>query len=147
MTEVINNVVVIEHNSLMYKQALSLRNQILRKPLGLDIANDDLSGEKDEIHLGYIEKNALIGVLTFRPIQKGRVKMRQVAVMDTYQGQGLGRKLIEQSESYIKNLGYEVIELNSRLYAKGFYEKMGYEVISEVFQEVGIDHVKMIKSL
>jgi predicted GNAT family N-acyltransferase len=37
--------------------------------------------------------------------------------------------------------------LHSRHYAAGFYEKLGYSICSEVFQEVGMDHFAMEKGI
>ena len=42
----------IEFQSKDYYQTLSLRNSVLRKPIGLQFSKDQLSYEIDDFHLG-----------------------------------------------------------------------------------------------
>ena len=45
---------------------------------------------------------------------------------------------------YIKNnLDEKTVVLSAKLYAKGLYESVGFKVISDVYDEVNIPHVKM----
>lgn len=53
-----------------------------------------------------------------------------LAVADSYQKQGIGKKLMLALEKEAKKRGYEGVRLNSGSTRKGahiFYEKMGYE--------------------
>ncbi len=49
------------------------------------------------------------------------------------QGGGFGRKLLEEIENQIKNLGGKILDLNVNRYNKArfFYEKVGFEAILE----------------
>jgi predicted GNAT family N-acyltransferase len=73
--------------------------------------------------------------------------MRQVAVFPKVQKQGAGTFLVNSSELIAKSLGYKKLELSARLPAVPFYERLSYTVDGEVYQEVGIDHMKMWKDL
>ena len=51
---------------------------------------------------------------------------------------------MEEAKRYIiENLACENISLEAQAYAIGFYEKCGFEVVSEPFDMDGIDHVNM----
>ena len=39
------------------------------------------------------------------------------------------------------------MKLNAQMSAVRFYEKLGYEIVSEEFMDAGIPHVTMIKAL
>lgn len=45
---------------------------------------------------------------------------------------------------FIKNnLDENIVVLSGQLYAKGLYESVGFKVISDIYDEVNIPHVKM----
>ena len=59
-------------------------------------------------------------------------------------GEGLGRLLMESTLPVIKEkLGCERISFHAQKHAEGFYLKMGFKTVSDVFMEEGIPHVLM----
>lgn len=52
---------LIEYGSEDYKAELEMRNEILRKPLGLSIYDEDLGQEKPYFHIGAFENERLVG--------------------------------------------------------------------------------------
>ncbi len=46
---------------------VNLRNEILRKPLGLSFSAEDLEREKDDILMGAFEDDRLLGLLFAHP--------------------------------------------------------------------------------
>jgi ElaA protein len=61
-------------------------------------------------------------------------------------GEGLGRELMESAMTKIKEaFGCEGIILHSQIQAEGFYEKLGFKRVGDVFLEEGIEHVTMTK--
>ena len=51
---------------------------------------------------------------------------------------------LKESYFFIKNnLNENIVVLSGQLYAKGLYESVGFNVISDVYDEVNIPHVKM----
>ena len=74
--------------------------------------------------------------------------MRQVAVDEHLQGKGLGGILVEFSEEYALNNGFDEIVLHARDTAVKFYLSLDYEITDkDFFYEVGIAHLKMRKKL
>lgn len=137
----------IEYGSKQYKDELDLRNQVLRLPLGLDIYDEDLKGEKDDTHLGAFYKGKLVGVLVLTKLGEGVIRMRQVAVDESLRRRGIGKRLVEYAEEFLRSKGYKELMLHSRMTAMEFYKTLGYTVTSEVFTEVMIPHVEMRKNL
>ena len=59
-------------------------------------------------------------------------------------GVGLGKKLMESALPKIKEaFGADEIILHSQIQAEGFYEKLGFRRVGEVFLEEGIEHITM----
>lgn len=135
----------IEYASEAYRSELILRDTILRKPLGLDLFSEDLSGEERDIHLGIFEGEDLIGVLVLTHVDAQRVRMRQVAVEEKRQHCGIGASLVAAAERLAHEQGYEWMTLHARETAAGFYEKLGYATEGDPFVEVGIPHRAMVK--
>ena len=138
---------IIPYGSQEYQAALSLRQAILRAPLGLDLMDEDLSGERENFHLGLFEGSRLLATLMLIPTYDDQFTLRQVAVDRHFQGRGLGRKLMVFAEKFAANRGCKAIVLNARASAKPFYEKQGYITISKPFTELGIPHIRMKKTL
>ena len=138
---------LIEHGSHEYEQTVALRNEILRKPLGLSYDPAELAGEKDSFHLALREGAVLLACLVLKPVDEGCIKMRQLAVRESSQGKGVGRELLNYAHSFARERGYVEIVLHARETARGFYEKLGYEVERDSFVEVGLPHVFMRKRL
>ena len=59
----------------------------------------------------------------------GSVILGRVVVLPEYRGQELGRKVIEEAETWIRELEYQEIRIESRVTAVGFYEKLGFSTI------------------
>jgi ElaA protein len=63
-------------------------------------------------------------------------------------GVGLGKRLMEDAMPKIKEaFGADEIILHSQIQAEGFYEKLGFKRVGEVFLEEGIEHITMRASV
>ena len=130
-----------------YKEELKLRDRVLRKPLGLNLFDENLAKEINDFHIGAFDGAALIGVLILTAVNEEEVKMRQVGVEEIWRGKDVGARLVVFSEDFAKERGYTKVILNARKAVVGFYEKLGYEKIDGEFIEVTIPHQKMEKKL
>ena len=75
-------------------------------------------------------------------------KVERVAVLRHYRGEGIGRRLMRAVESEVRDRGGSRLRLDAQTHVEGFYEKLGYETVSdEVFFDAGIPHVEMVKRL
>ncbi len=133
--------------STHFQSVWHLRETVLRKPIGLSLLQEDLSGETADCIFGAIENDVLVGCLFMRPLPEGNGKLRQMAVHPDYQGRGIGTALLEAAEAYALEQGMLFIQLHARETAVDFYTKAGYHPSGDRFIEVGIPHLKMIKSL
>ena len=130
-----------------YLLSLILRYKILRIPLGLTFSKGDLSKDKDDIHIGAFDGDVILGSLILTDMGDGTVKMRQVAVDDSYQGKGIGRALVKFADDYARDQGYRIIHCHARDTAREFYLKQGYKIVGDEFTEVGIRHYYMEREL
>ena len=141
------NIKTISYQSDTYQKVLLLRNKILRNPLGLKLTKEDTAQDKDEIIIAAFDADRIVGCVQLRPIDKHRIKLRQMAVEHQYQRRGMGLKLVKFAEQVAINKQFDTIVLHARKTAVGFYTKMAYQKDSDIFTEVGLPHHRMYKSL
>ena len=139
----------IAFNSKEYFQALGLRFEVLRRPLDLHFNPEDLEKEFSDIHVAVMKENRVVGCLIISKNEQNPtvLKMRQVAVIDCFQGKGVGKLMVQFSEKWAIENQYERFELHARATAVPFYLSLNYLQIGNEFQEVNIPHFKMIKEL
>ena len=138
---------IIDHGSREYQQMVQLRNDILRRPLGLQFTPDELEKEKEEILIGAFEEEKMLGCCMLIKEAPNSVRLRQMAVLNNLQGKGIGRALMQFAENIARDRGFQKITMHARKTAVGFYEKLGYNVCGQEFEEVTIPHYVMEKLL
>jgi predicted GNAT family N-acyltransferase len=74
-------------------------------------------------------------------------RIGRMAVLASHRGRGVGRFLLECLENIAREKRLAGIVLHAQKHAEGFYDKAGYEVSGEEFEEAGIPHVEMRKRL
>lgn len=138
----------IHYNSPEYQQTIKLRTVILRTPLGKTLSTEDTDGEDKQLHFGCYSERNLLACAVIKPVtEKTHAKLRQMAVADDVQGNGIGKKLLTEIEIILREQGYKELELSARKTAQGFYEKLGYRTSGNFYLEQGIDHIKMQKAI
>ena len=138
---------IIDHGSNEYRQMVKLRDNVLRKPLGLGFTLQELENEKDNMFIGAFEDDDILGCCMLVEENPEIVRLRQMAVLNDLQGKGIGRALMNFAENLARDRGYKTMSMHARKNAVGFYEKMGYKVASDEFTEITIPHYVMEKSL
>ena len=138
---------LIDYGSKEYQQMLNLRHEILRKPLGLKLNDQELEREKNEILIGAFEEEKMLGCCMLVREDEKSCRLRQMAVLNSLQGKGIGRALMIFAENIARDRGYKKISMHARKTAAGFYERLGYQVRGEEFKELTIPHYIMEKSL
>lgn len=138
---------VVDYESPYYPQVLELRNRLLRLPLGLNLFDEDLDEDRDQYVVIAIRDEKVVACVMIKIIDEVTVKLRQMAVDEHLQGSGIGSMLIGYAENFCLLNDYYIIELHARKAVSEFYRKLGYTVVGEEFEEVGIPHLKMTKRL
>lgn len=138
---------IIDHGSREYQQMVHLRNEILRRPLGLQFTPEELEKEKEEILIGAFEEEKMLGCCMLIMEAPNSVRLRQMAVLNNLQGKGIGRALMQFAENIARDRGFHKITMHARKTAVGFYEKLGYRISGQEFEEVTIPHYIMEKLL
>lgn len=137
---------IIDYGTREYQQMVDLRNDILRKPLGMVLDAIDIETDEENILIGAFEDEKMLGCCML--VQKdGTILLRQMAVKNQLQGKGIGRALMEFAENIARDIGYKEIAMHARSSSTGFYEKLGYKITGDEFEKLSIAHVLMKKRI
>ncbi|HXE51537.1 MAG TPA: GNAT family N-acetyltransferase [Tepidisphaeraceae bacterium] len=133
------------------QDVIDLRHQVLRAGLPRQTAIFPGDDHPDARHYGAWIDGNLIGCVTLHPSQwEGQPawQLRGMAVAPGHQSAGIGTDMIRFLESDLSDSPVQQLWCNARVPAAGFYEKLGWKIVSEIFEvPTAGPHVKMIKTL
>ena len=95
-------------------------------PLREEFDEHDCDGTK---YIVLLDDGYPVATCRFYENGNGNVTLGRVVVLPEYRGKGLGFRVVEEAEKWIKELGYSAVEIDSRTNAVGFYEKLGYKLV------------------
>jgi YbgC/YbaW family acyl-CoA thioester hydrolase len=86
-----------------------------------------------------------------QPVATGRLlaggpgvgKIGRMAVHRVLRGTGVGREVLQALTSAARHRGDHTLRLSAQRTAEGFYRRLGYQPVGEVYDEVGIPHIDM----
>lgn len=102
--------------------------------------------DEKSLHIYYQEKEKIIAYL--RMFEKDTNTCQLGRIISLNRRQGFGTSLINETLQLLKQeKKYAKVYVEAQKYAIEFYEKLGFYVISDVFLDDGIEHVKMERFL
>ncbi|MCW9012371.1 MAG: GNAT family N-acetyltransferase [Gammaproteobacteria bacterium] len=131
-----------------FEKYFELRWRMLRAPWNEPRGSEKDIDECNSFHLMAIENKDVIAVARLQFINKNQAQLRYMAVDDSQQNKGIGKRLLQQMENYSIQQQANEIFLHARENAVGFYEKRGYKFIEKSYLLFdSIQHYKMSKKL
>ena len=89
------------------------------------------------------ESDEVISYLRIIP-QSEKVRIGRVLIDSKYRGLGKGKELMERGKEVCKEWFVDkIIEVHAQAHLQKLYESLGFEVVSEPYDIVGISHVTM----
>lgn len=137
-------------DTALLARCLKIRNAVFTVEKGVPEAievdaYDCLRENCDHFLIRYDEQD--IGAIRCLKTKAGTIRIQRFCFFKAYRGLGLGKAVMESLEEAYREVGAAAVELDAKYAVSGFYEKCGYQKVSGVFIEAGIEHVKMIKAL
>ncbi len=100
--------------------------------------------EHDPAASHFLARDGAAPVGTARVVYLGGVaKIGRVCVLPAYRGRGVGAALIEAALAHARGRGAPLSRLGAQVQAIGFYERLGFTVVSAPYDDAGIAHVDM----
>jgi predicted GNAT family N-acyltransferase len=131
----------------LYRQALRLREAVLRGPLGLTITGEELADDAMRQHFCAISYGVVVGTVSLKPLDETTLQLKQMAVAEDRRRERIAALLLTHTEAWALDAGFRLMVLNARKRAEGFYARFGYQALGEPFDENTIPHIRMTKRL
>jgi predicted GNAT family N-acyltransferase len=141
------DIVEAPYGSDLYRQALTLREAILRAPLGLILTDDERADDALRQHFCATVKGMVVSSVSLKPLDGETLQLRQMAIAEERRRERIGARLLARAEDWARWEGYRLIVLNARLGAEGFYARYGYLAEGAPFDENTVPHIRMTKRL
>ena len=141
----------VEYGSPEYHQAARLRYRLFYQEHGIPFKSIFNPQEERDLHF-VITVDRPNNVLAYGRLGQNSIdefQIYQMVVEPEYQGQGLGKLILQVLIEAATNQGASRLVLNARVTKINFYQKSGFESIGEVFasSSTGVPHIKMQKDI
>ena len=121
---------------------------LLRKPLGLPCGSERDALEDAAYHVAAYDRQSVIGVGRVHLEGAHMARVRYMAVVANYRGQGVGRAILGRLEQFARRQKVRICWLYARENAVEFYKRNGYVIGGVGDSELsGVRHERMEKHL
>ena len=107
-----------------------------------NIPEQDEWDDQDAISQHFVVYNQNQPIATARLLANNSVG--RVAVLKAYRGQGIGRLIMLEIIAYAQAQKRPSLQLSSQVHAVSFYEKLGFSIQGDEYDECGIPHIEMV---
>ena len=126
--------------------AFSVRKQVFINEQNVPEEEEIDQFEDEAVHFVLYNNGIPAGAGRFRTVD-GNGKVERICVLKENRQSGSGKAIMDKIEEHAKQQGLPALKLNAQTQAIPFYEKLGYQVISEEFMDAGIPHRTMKKTI
>ena len=139
----------VEIKSVSYAEELAAIQSIRRTVF------QEEQGVAPQLEFDGLDETALhlLAYLEAQPVGTARIRMtaqsakiERLAVLPAARGRGIGKQLMEKALEVLAEECEEVL-VHAQEYVKGLYHQLGFKQVGKQFEEAGIPHVKMVKTL
>jgi predicted GNAT family N-acyltransferase len=136
----------VDASSPFMSAVFSLRHEVFVREQAVppELERDEF--DATAIHLVALRGDQVIG--TLRIVVKGcEARIGRMAVRAPDRNAGIGSRLMDHAGEVARTMGVAALVLHAQLGARSFYARLGYCEAGDMFEEAGIPHVIMRKSV
>ena len=136
------NLLKLNFHNKEFSYVRDIRESVFYDELG--ISKQELFDKNDEScdHFLIFDGQKVVGSVRMLSMEK-IVKLERMAILKDFRTKNYGRDCILQLKEYYAEIGFSQIILDSIYSVREFYKKCGFIEEGNVFQRVGIDHIRM----
>jgi predicted GNAT family N-acyltransferase len=139
-------IVAVDASSDLMPAVYAVRHQVFVVEQAVPPALERDEFDAAAIHLVALRGDDVVG--TLRIVVSGSdAKIGRMAVLAAARRSGIGSGLMDRAHEVARSMNAKAITLHAQITAKEFYEKLGYCEEGEQFEEAGIAHVSMRKTI
>ena len=140
------NLLKLNFDDKDFSHIRDIRKTVFTNELG--ISKQELFDKNDETcdHFLIFDGKEIAGSVRIFSMEKV-VKLERMAILKDFRAKNYGKNCIYHLKEYYSAHGFSQIILDSIYSVRGFYKKCGFTEEGNVFQRVGIDHIRMSLTL
>jgi predicted GNAT family N-acyltransferase len=127
--------------------ATAVRTAVFVEEQGVSEAEELDGTDSDAVQFLVRDGGSPVGTARLRFPEPTVGKVERVAVRKAYREAGVGSALMRTVEDVARDEGATTLKLHAQTRVEAFYRQLGYETVSDEFEEAGIPHVEMRKRL
>jgi len=127
--------------------ALALRADVFCEEQGVPLDADRDGLDDDALHVVAIDGGELVGTCRVVLDGAGHARFGRLCVRPDARRRGLAAALLREAEREARAAGARRMTLHAQTSALDLYRRSGYESEGEPFDEEGIEHLRMSRSL
>ena len=136
------NLIKLNFNDIDFLHIKNIRRIVFNTELG--ISENELFDKHDKTcdHFLIFNGEKIAGSVRIRCMEN-TAKLERMAILKEFRTKNYGKNCIFQIKEYYSTKNFSRIILDSIYSVRGFYKKCGFIEEGEIFQRVGIDHIRM----
>ncbi len=139
-------IIEIDFASDLMREAFDVRYEVFVDEQGVPRELEADEFDPLATHLVAIMDDHVVG--TLRMLEHGcAARIGRVAVRAAGRGRGVGARLMERAAVIARERGFAEIVLHAQVAVTGFYRRLGYVEEGDLFDEAGIPHIGMRKTI
>lgn len=139
-------IIVVDFQSALMPAVYALRHDVfvIEQAVAPELERDEF--DASATHLAALNGDKVIG--TLRIVTNGaNARIGRMAVHAAARRTGIGTRLMQTAEAIGRQMGVRDIVLHAQLTARAFYGRLGYREQGDVFEEAGMPHIEMQKTI
>ena len=131
-----------------WPEVAALRTRVFVQEQGVPLEIEQDAADATAVHVLSRDASGRV-VATGRLLIRddGTASIGRMAADASVRGRGHGAAVLAELHRQAVLREVVEIELHAQVTARGFYERAGYAAVGEVYEEAGIAHVTMVRSL
>ncbi|MGT2771846.1 GNAT family N-acetyltransferase [Streptococcus marimammalium] len=135
-------------NNTIYQDALRIRREVFVKEQGVSESIEIDDKEDKCLHFVlYNDEHKAVATARLFPANEQQVVLQRMSVLKTVRKQQYGQILLTKILDVASKEHYQEVILHAQLTARKFYQKLDFIAFGGIFEEAGIKHISMKKSL
>ena len=132
----------LDFNDKDFSQIRNIRKSVFH--VELEISESELFAKYDEScdHFLIFDGKNIVGSVRII-VMDDKIKLERMAILKAHRAKNYGKLCILQIKEYYSALDFSQMILDSIYSVKDFYKKCGFIEEGDIFQRVGIDHIRM----
>jgi predicted GNAT family N-acyltransferase len=125
----------------------AIRSTVFQIEQGVDAALEFDGKDEEAIHFLAYWHDRPVGTARIRFLEESIAKLERLAVLAEARGQGIGQQIMDTALSFLVEKNVAIVRIHAQEPVKEFYQRLGFVAEGDRFDEAGIPHIKMSKSL